>query len=132
MLVKLYRVTLIPALRFRWLTIFAAVACFGAALAALRFLGGEFLPDFRESNFVIFISDHWRNGLIDNFDTVRFASSVRRDRSQNEVVCGLIGNRLTRLLRAMARHANDSSRAALINGSRSRILTFLHNQREKT
>ncbi len=34
----------------------ASVLLLGASLAVRPFLGGEFLPDFRESNFVIFMA----------------------------------------------------------------------------
>jgi CzcA family heavy metal efflux pump len=66
LLVKAYRWTLIPALRFRWLTLFAALGGLVAALAAVPFLGGEFLPDFRESNFVIFMSGKPDSSLVES------------------------------------------------------------------
>ncbi|MCH5377029.1 MAG: efflux RND transporter permease subunit, partial [Planctomycetes bacterium] len=43
-------------LRFRFATVLVSLSMMIAAGAALPFLGGEFLPDFRESNFVVFMA----------------------------------------------------------------------------
>ena len=51
-----YGKTLAPVLNHRWLTLAGAAFALIGALAAVPFLGGEFLPEFRESNFVIFMS----------------------------------------------------------------------------
>lgn len=65
-LVTVYRWTLIPALRFRWLTLLFGAVCLVGALAVIPFLGGEFLPEFRESNFVIFMSGKPDSSLIES------------------------------------------------------------------
>ena len=52
----LYRRVLSPFLRWRGVTIGLAVLLLVASCGALPFLGGEFLPDFRESNFVVFMA----------------------------------------------------------------------------
>lgn len=51
-----YRRVLSPFLRWRGVTIGLAVLLLVASCGALPFLGGEFLPDFRESNFVVFMA----------------------------------------------------------------------------
>ena len=43
-------------LRFRWGTVALSAVLVAAAMAAVPYLGGEFMPDFRESNFVVFMS----------------------------------------------------------------------------
>jgi len=43
-------------LRCRFVTVLVSLAMMIAAGSALPFLGGEFLPDFRESNFVLFMA----------------------------------------------------------------------------
>lgn len=43
-------------LRFPRITTVVAAGTFAAAMAAVPFLGGEFLPEFRESNFVVFMA----------------------------------------------------------------------------
>lgn len=53
---SIYRRLLPPFLHRPKLVMFSAVVLLGAAGAALPFLGGEFLPDFRESNFVVFMA----------------------------------------------------------------------------
>jgi len=55
LLTFLYLKTLSPVLNFPKVTIGFAVLLCGVAAAAVPFLGGEFLPDFRESNFVVFM-----------------------------------------------------------------------------
>ncbi|MCX7410490.1 MAG: efflux RND transporter permease subunit [Planctomycetales bacterium] len=52
----MYRRVLPLFLRWRVATLAAALLLIMAAGAALPFLGGEFLPDFRESNFVVFMA----------------------------------------------------------------------------
>ena len=52
----IYRRLLPMFLRRQKSVIVAAVVILGAAAAAIPFLGGEFLPDFRESNFVVFMA----------------------------------------------------------------------------
>lgn len=52
----MYRRVLPLFLRWRRATLAAALLLIMAAGAALPFLGGEFLPDFRESNFVVFMA----------------------------------------------------------------------------
>ncbi|MBD3672194.1 MAG: efflux RND transporter permease subunit [Planctomycetaceae bacterium] len=56
MLTGLYRLVLPVFLRFRSATVLASLAMMIAAAYALPFLGGEFLPDFRESNLVVFMA----------------------------------------------------------------------------
>ena len=51
-----YRRMLSPFLRWRGVTIGLAALLLVASCGALPFLGGEFLPDFRESNFVVFMA----------------------------------------------------------------------------
>ena len=43
-------------LRFRYATVAVSALLVVAAVAALPYLGGEFMPNFRESNFVVFMS----------------------------------------------------------------------------
>ena len=51
-----YRWLLPPFLRRPLLVMLAAVLLLAGAVSAIPFLGGEFLPDFRESNFVVFMA----------------------------------------------------------------------------
>ncbi|MDB5390923.1 MAG: AcrB/AcrD/AcrF family protein [Planctomycetaceae bacterium] len=51
-----YRRLLPPFLRFPKSTACCAILMIAGAGTALPFLGGEFLPDFRESNFVVFMA----------------------------------------------------------------------------
>jgi CzcA family heavy metal efflux pump len=51
-----YRRLLPLFLNHPWITTGAAILLLAGAGAAVPFLGGEFLPDFRESNFVIFMA----------------------------------------------------------------------------
>jgi CzcA family heavy metal efflux pump len=53
---SIYRKLLPIFLNRPWVTAGAAVLLLVGAGAAVPFLGGEFLPDFRESNFVIFMA----------------------------------------------------------------------------
>lgn len=53
---KIYGRLLPRVLRFPRLTVIAAVILLVASGAVVPFLGGEFLPDFRESNFVVFMA----------------------------------------------------------------------------
>lgn len=53
---RIYGRLLPLTLRIPRLTIVAAAVLLVAAGAAVPFLGGEFLPDFRESNFVVFMA----------------------------------------------------------------------------
>lgn len=54
-LTRIYRQMLPLFLRFRKTTLATSVVMITAATAVIPFLGGEFLPDFRESNFVVFM-----------------------------------------------------------------------------
>ena len=45
-----------PFLRHPWRVIVAAAVMLTTAGSGISFLGGEFLPDFRESNFVVFMA----------------------------------------------------------------------------
>lgn len=54
LLTSLYLKTLGPVLNYPKLTIALAVLLLAAAGTAVPYLGGEFLPEFRESNFVVF------------------------------------------------------------------------------
>jgi CzcA family heavy metal efflux pump len=51
-----YENVLSVVLRLRYLTVLLALGLMLAAMAAIPFLGGEFMPDFRESNFVVFMA----------------------------------------------------------------------------
>ncbi len=53
---SLYAMVLPAFLRFSWATIGLTGVLLAASLAATAFLGGEFLPEFRESNLVVFAS----------------------------------------------------------------------------
>lgn len=55
-LVAIYERILPLFLKFRWGTIAGSCLLLAAAIAVIPFLGGEFLPDFRESNFVVFMA----------------------------------------------------------------------------
>lgn len=52
----IYRRTLPVLLNHRWGTVVLSALLFAGAGAAIPFLGGEFLPEFRESNFVVFMA----------------------------------------------------------------------------
>lgn len=56
MLKTVYARALPAFLNHRRLTLAASLLLVAASVAALPFLGGEFLPDFRESNFVLFMA----------------------------------------------------------------------------
>ncbi len=51
----IYRGLLPPFVRHPWLVIAGALVMLASAASAIPFLGGEFLPDFRESHFVVFM-----------------------------------------------------------------------------
>ncbi len=53
---RIYEKLLPVALNARWATVALAALLFAAGLAAVPFLGGNFMPDFRESNFVVFMA----------------------------------------------------------------------------
>lgn len=53
---SVYRRLLPPFLRYPRLVLTAAAFMLCLSLMAIPFLGGEFLPDFRESNFVVFMA----------------------------------------------------------------------------
>ena len=56
-LLKAAYVRVLPLfLRLRRVTLLAAILLMATAGIALPFIGGEFLPDFRESNFVVFMA----------------------------------------------------------------------------
>ncbi|MBI1246714.1 CusA/CzcA family heavy metal efflux RND transporter [bacterium] len=55
-LVAIYQRILPFFLRFRWSTMASAILLLLTAISVLPFLGGEFLPNFRESNFVVFMA----------------------------------------------------------------------------
>ncbi len=55
-LVTLYQWMLPPFLKHRAATLIASVLLFVGSVLTIPFLGGEFLPDFRESNFVVFMA----------------------------------------------------------------------------
>lgn len=55
-LVGIYQAVLPLFLKRRWATIAGSCLLLAAAIAVVPFLGGEFLPDFRESNFVVFMA----------------------------------------------------------------------------
>ncbi len=62
----IYRRVLSPFLRWRGVTIGLAVLLLVASCGALPFLGGEFLPDFRESNFVVIMAGKPDSSLVDS------------------------------------------------------------------
>jgi CzcA family heavy metal efflux pump len=53
---RVYSAMLPVLLRYRAATVTIAGGLLLAALAAIPYLGGEFMPDFRESNFVVFMA----------------------------------------------------------------------------
>jgi CzcA family heavy metal efflux pump len=61
-----YRRMLPPVVRRPVLTIIAAIMLLAGTGAVLPFLGGEFLPDFRESNFVIFMAGKSDSSLVES------------------------------------------------------------------
>ncbi|MFQ5734818.1 MAG: efflux RND transporter permease subunit, partial [Planctomycetaceae bacterium] len=52
----IYRPLLTLFLRFRRTTVVASLLLLAGAIGVIPFLGGEFLPEFRESNFVVFMA----------------------------------------------------------------------------
>jgi CzcA family heavy metal efflux pump len=53
---NIYRKLLPPLLNRPWTTTLVAAVLLAASVAVIPLLGGEFLPDFRESNFVVFMA----------------------------------------------------------------------------
>lgn len=73
--VRWYRWLLPGLLNHRWMTLGAAALLLGGAVLSLPFLGGEFLPDFRESNFSIFMAGKPDSSLP---ESVRMGCQVAR------------------------------------------------------
>ena len=71
----LYRKMLPPFLNRPFLTLSIAVLLLAGAGAAVPLLGGEFLPDFRESNFVVFMTGKSDSSLA---ESIRVGGNVAR------------------------------------------------------
>ncbi len=69
-------------LQARRATVLLSLALIGAAVATIPFLGGEFMPDFRESNFVVFMAGKPDSSL---------AESVRSGRRMAEKLAEIPG-----------------------------------------
>lgn len=72
---NIYSVALPIFLRFRLGTVALSGLLIAAAMAAIPYLGGEFMPDFRESNFVVFMSGKSDASLV---ESVRAGRHVAR------------------------------------------------------
>ncbi len=75
LLKSIYSGLLSLSLRFRFGTVAAAGLLVSAATAAVPYLGGEFMPDFRESNFVVFMSGKPDSSLV---ESVRAGQHIAR------------------------------------------------------
>lgn len=78
-LMFLYLKTLGPVLNWPKLTIAVSVLLLGGALAVAPFLGGAFLPDFRESNFVVFMGGKPDSSLVESRRMGKLVSERLRD-----------------------------------------------------
>lgn len=62
----IYRKMLPPFIHYPYRVIASSIAMFIVAGVAVPFLGGEFLPDFRESNFVVFMAGKPDSSLVES------------------------------------------------------------------
>lgn len=69
---RIYSLLLPAFLRFRLVTVGLSCLLVAATLAAIPYLGGEFMPDFRESNFVVFMSGKSDSSLAESVRAGQF------------------------------------------------------------